>query len=111
MHRNTWKARERKAAAIFGTKRQRCSGSSGREDETRSDSKHEKLFIEVKSRKGQHAAQTLYDSTKLLAVKEDKTPVLALATKGRPGFLLCVHSNDLREFVRIVAEYTEANPL
>ena len=33
-HRNTWKQRERDAAAIFGTRRQRCSGSSGIEGQT-----------------------------------------------------------------------------
>jgi hypothetical protein len=27
--------------------------------------------------------------------KEGKVPVLALADKGRPGFLVCIHSDDL----------------
>ena len=47
-HRSTWKARERQAAALFGSKRQRCSGSSGREDCSRSDSTHDRLYIETK---------------------------------------------------------------
>ena len=101
MSDKAWKQAERRAAAIFDTKRQRCSGSGGREDETRSDSKHPKLFLETKLH-AYHAARTLFDATKELAKKEGKLPVLMLATKNRPGFLVCVHSDDLVEFADIV---------
>ncbi len=42
-----------------------------------------------------HAVRTLYDTTQALARKEGKTPVLALVDKGRPGFLICVHCDDM----------------
>jgi hypothetical protein len=43
-----------------------------------------------------------------LARKEKKIPVLALATKGRPGCLLVVDSGDL---AALVSAYAAANPL
>jgi len=45
-HRSTWKRREREAARLFGAERQPLSGSGGRADRTRSDSTHDRLFIE-----------------------------------------------------------------
>jgi hypothetical protein len=92
--KSAWKARERQAAALFGARRQRCSGSSGRDDCSRSDSTHPALFIETKLR-ASHAAVALYDETRALARKEGKIPVVALAQKGRPGVLLVVDPNDL----------------
>lgn len=93
-----WKAVERRVAEFFGCKRQRCSGSSGIEGLSRSDSTHEKLFIETKYRKS-HSVRTLYEETKVLAKKEGRVPVLALADHGKPGFLVVVHSSDLRAFL------------
>lgn len=104
--KSAWTQRERDVAAMFGCNRQRCSGSSGREDCSRSDATHERLFIETKLRE-RHTARTLYDETKILARKEGKTPVIALACKGRPGFLVAVHSDDI---ATLVVEYIEANP-
>jgi hypothetical protein len=103
-HRSTWKARERQAAALFGSKRQRCSGSSGREDCSRSDSTHDRLFIETKL-KASNATVTLFDDTKALAKAEGKTPVLLLAKKNRPGFLVVLDSADLAV---IMAEFAAA---
>lgn len=100
---STWKRRERQAAALFGARRQRLSGSSGRDDESESDSTHPRLFVETKTR-ANHAARTLYDETKVKAKKEGKFAVLALATKGRKGTLLCIHSDDLIEFAKIALE-------
>jgi hypothetical protein len=102
--RRTWQQAEGRAAALFGCNRQVCSGSSGRLDLTNSDSTHPKLFIESKLR-GRHTTRTLHDGTKTLAVKEKKVPILALFDKNRPGFLVCVHSDDL---MVLVAEYVAA---
>lgn len=93
-NKRTWKKAESRAAALFGARRQRLSGSSGRDDSTSSDSTHPRLFIETKYRE-RHAVRTLYDGTKALARKEGKIPVLALIDKNRPGCLLCVHSEDM----------------
>ena len=90
----TWKAVERRVAAYFGTLRNRLSGGSNRKDTTRSDSKHEFLFIETKHRQ-KHTTWTLWRETKELAKKEDKTPVVCLAEKGKKGFLVVCHSSDL----------------
>jgi hypothetical protein len=104
-HRSTWKARERQAAGLFGALRQRCSGSSGRPDCSRSDSTHPALFIETKLR-ASHAAVGLFDETRALARKEGKTPVVILAQKNRPGLLLLIDPADL---AAVAAEYAEAN--
>lgn len=105
-HRNTWKAAERRVAALFGTLRQRLSGSSGRADETAADTKHPILFIEVKYRE-KHTVRTLFDATAKLARKEGKAPLVALVDKCKPGFLLCLHIDDLSliaaEMVRVDA--------
>lgn len=91
--RSTWKRHEREVARDFGAERQRCSGSSGLAHESRSDSTHNKLFVECKLR-AKDATRNLYDQTKILARKEGKTPVLALKMKGRPGYLIVVHCDD-----------------
>lgn len=88
----TWKSVERKIAAYFGTERTPLSGGNGKQ--TRSDTLHEDLFIEAKYRK-KHSAVTLWDETKKLAAKEGKTPVVCLCEKGRPGFWIVCHSDDL----------------
>jgi len=104
-HKSTWKKRESAAAGLFGAKRQPLSGSSGRDDRTRSDSTHPGLFIETKLRQ-RHAVRALFVKTKLLAHLEHKVPVLALATKGMPGFLLVVDSEDLP---KLVLEFLKAH--
>lgn len=93
-HRRTWQKREGRAAALFGALRQVGSGSGGRDDETCSDSRHPKLFLECKLR-AKHSVVSLWDATKKLAAREKKVPVVILAEKGRPGQWLLVHSADL----------------
>jgi hypothetical protein len=93
-HRNTWKRRERDAANLFGSRRKVLSGSSGRDDETRSDSTHPTLFIETKLRAAS-ATRTLWEQTKALARREGKVPVLMLYGKGKQGALVVCHENDL----------------
>jgi hypothetical protein len=102
--RRTWQQAEGRAAALFGARRQVCSGSSGREDLTDSDSTHPTLFIESKLR-ARHVSRTLHDETKRLATKEGKVPVLALFNKNRPGFLVVTHSDDQ---MTVAAEFVAA---
>lgn len=103
-HRNTWKARERQAAAIFGTRRQIGSGSGGRADQTRSDSLHPRIFLETKLR-ASSAVRTLFDKTAVMAKKEGKVPCLAIFDKGRQGALLVFHADNL---IEIAAELLAA---
>ena len=100
--RNTWKARERQAAAFFGVRRNRCSGSSGRADLDPSDTDHPRLHIECKLRV-RHAAVALWDACCKIARKPNKrcTPVLMLAEKNREGHWLVVHERDL---IHVAAE-------
>ena len=89
-----WKPRERQVARWFGSERTPLSG--GNSKHTRSDSLHDRLYIETKGRK-KFAAVTLWDDTAAKAKKEGKVPVVALVEKGRPGFWLLVHHTDLQE--------------
>jgi hypothetical protein len=82
-------------AEFFGTTRTPLSG--GNSGHTRSDTLHDRLFIETKHRVV-HQVRTLHDSTKIMAKKENKIPLLCLIDKGRPGFLIVVHSDDLGPF-------------
>ena len=106
-HKSTWKKREAQAAGLFGVRRQRCSGSSGRDDCSRSDSTHDRLFIETKLRAA-HSAVALYDATRILARREHKIPMVILAQKHRPGVLLLIDPADLEAVAR---EYTGANAI
>jgi len=87
-----WKRVERKVAEFFTTKRTPLSGGASRI--TRSDTIHERLFIETKGSK-KHSVITLWDKTAAMARKEKKIPVVALCEKGRPGFWLMVKAEDL----------------
>lgn len=101
----TWKQAERRVAAMFGCLRARLSGSSGRDDQSASDSTHATLFLETKYRE-RHAVRTLHEATRTLAKRERKTAVVALVDKGKPGALVCVHSDDL---AALAVEYLAAN--
>lgn len=84
-----WKAFERRVASYFGGVRCPVLGT-----DTKADVNHETLYIECKQRK-KHSVVTLWDDTKRRAVGENKTPVVCLSEKNRPGFWIVVHSDDL----------------
>lgn len=92
MSDKAWKQFERRVARFFKTERNALSG--GNSKLTRSDTLHPDLFIECKQRK-KFAAISLWNETKQLATKENKTPVVCLSEKSRPGFWILVHSDDL----------------
>ena len=87
-----WKKRESDVAGFFDGKRTALSGGNGKI--TRADVMHDKLFIECKLR-AKHTVVSLWDDTAKLAKEEEKTPVIALCEKNRPGFWVMVHSSDL----------------
>jgi len=91
-HKRTWKKSESRIAAKFGTTRTPLSG--GASGHTRSDTLHKRLFIEAKLR-NTYSVVTLWDDTTELANLEDKTPVVILSEKGRPGFWVLTHIDDL----------------
>ena len=93
-HRSTWKRRERDAARLFGAERQPGSGSCGRPDRSRSDSTHDKLYIETKLR-ASSSVRSLWEKTAALSRREGKTPLLMLYTKGRVGGLVVCHEMHL----------------
>ena len=86
-----WKNRERLVAKYFNGDRNALSGINSKV--THSDVIHDDLFIECKLR-AKHSAVKLWDDTKVLSDKENKTPVIALCEKNRPGFWIMVHSDD-----------------
>jgi hypothetical protein len=92
--RSTWQRLEREAARLFGAERQPGSGSCGFPDQTRSDSTHERLFIETKLR-ANSSVRTLWEKTAALARREAKTPVVMLYAKGKTGGLVVVHETHL----------------
>ena len=87
-----WKKRERDVAGFFDGQRTALSAGNGKI--TRADVMHDKLFIECKLR-AKHTVVSLWDDTAKLAKEEEKTPVIALCEKNRPGFWVMVHSSDL----------------
>jgi hypothetical protein len=106
-HRSTWKRRERNAASLFGAQRQVLSGSSGRGERSRSDSTHERLYIEAKTR-ASSAVRRLWENTKKLAHREHKVAVVMLFDKHKPGALIVVHQDDLAAVASELAKDRQA---
>ena len=89
-----WKRREREVARFFNCERNALSG--GNSKVTRADVIHKNLFIECKLR-AKHSVVSLWDETAKIAKTEEKTPVVVLCEKNRPGFWIMVHSDDLKQ--------------
>ena len=96
---NSWKGVERKVARSLGTERTPLSG--GNSKHTRSDTLHEKLFIETKHRK-HFSILVLYRETLELAKQENKIPILCLKEKGKHGELAVM---DWKLFVDMWEKY------
>lgn len=98
----TWKAIERRVAAMFCVERTPLSG--GNSKMTRSDTLSPYLFVENKYRET-HTAVSLFKKTAELAKKEiapdgePKIPVVSLVEKGQSGSYFLVHSDDLAQLV------------
>lgn len=103
MSDKTWKAAERRVAALFDTTRAPLSGGNGKQ--TRSDTLHERLFIETKYRT-RFAVVDLFIETAALAAKERKLPVLALVEKRR-RLVLAVVPLKRRYLWRLFEELVE----
>jgi hypothetical protein len=103
-HRSTWKRRERDAARLFGAARQPGSGSCGDPERSRSDSTHDRLYIETKLR-ATSSVRTLWEKTAALARREGKSPVVMLYTKGKVGGLVVCHEMHL---AAVAAEFRTA---
>ncbi len=82
---STWKSVERRIAVYLGTDRNPLSGGNGKI--TRSDSRHERLFIETKHGQGvprtYAAIVKLFLETEKMAFAEYKRAVVVLHHKGK----------------------------
>jgi len=81
-----WKAVERRVAKMFGSERTPLSG--GNSKQTRSDTLHPELFIEIKTSMHGFMATRLYRETAELAKLEDKTPLVVLVPKADKPYLV-----------------------
>ena len=86
MIKKTWKNIESKIAKFFGTTRTPRSG--GNSKQTRSDTLHPELFIEVKYRETMSIGQ-LFRRTEELAKKENKIPVVVVQEKYDKPLIVC----------------------
>lgn len=105
MHKGTWKAFERRIATVFGSVRNRLSGSSGRDVESCSDSLHPRLYIECKARAQRHSLITLWHKTAVAAEREGKTPVVAFHSTVQRGDFVILRVDHL---VQVAAEASQA---
>lgn len=92
MPTKTWKSVERRIARWFGAERNPLSGSNS--GHSGSDSLHPLLFIETKYR-ARWSVLTVWHKARELATKENKVPVVCLGEKGKRGFWVLCHSDDL----------------
>lgn len=69
------------------------------------------LQIEVKRREGKKNfyVQGVLDECREIAKKHGDIGIVALKKKGRHGFIVCVHSKDLRGFAKEVLEHYAAD--
>jgi len=100
--RTTWQKFERRVAAFFGTKRKPLSG--GNSGGGRSDSQHERLFIECKLR-AKSPVHRLFAGVEKQAAKEDRVPLLALQEKHYPGWLLVCRPEDIHLLASYAKDY------
>jgi len=92
-------------AGLFGVRRTPLSGENSGHD-TNSDSLHPILYIETKYRQ-KHYAVELFKDTKKKALKEKKTPIVALKQAGTQGFLLLIDPSDLKTIAESVRRTKE----
>ncbi len=92
MPNKAWKQRERDVADFCLGQRNPLSGRNSKH--TAADVIHDLLFIEVKLRE-KHSCLTPWDEVKKGANREEKTLVVCLCEKNRPGFWILVKSDDL----------------
>jgi hypothetical protein len=83
------------------------SGSCGRGERGRSDSTHDRLFIETKLR-ASSSVRSLWEKTRTLARRESKIPIVMQYDKGKPGALIVVHENDLGAVASELANDSQA---
>jgi len=102
-HKSTWKAFERVVAKDFGSRRTPLSG--GNSGITRSDTVHDKLFVEAKLRQS-FALHGLFVETEKLAKLEGKKPMVAIKEKSKKGYLILIRPEDLEE----IASYYQSAP-
>ena len=69
------------------------------------------IQIEVKRREGQKDffINGVLDGAREIAKKSDDIGIVALKKKGRHGFVVCVHSKDLRRFAEEVIKHYAAD--
>lgn len=103
--RGTWKAAERVIARWFGAERNPLSGRNSRH--SASDSLHPRLFIETKYAH-RWAVLTIWRKAVEFARAENKIPLVCLKEKGKEGFWILVHSNDLVPVARERVLYARA---
>lgn len=110
MHRNTWKQGERRIATHFNTFRTPLSGGSSRH--TRSDTLHEKLFIEIKHRQ-HYPLQKLWLKTLEEAKLEKKTPLIVFNKKNNSEPLMMCRLSDIKKINDEVKDeiFSAGNPV
>lgn len=89
----SWKRFERKIAKMLGVRRTPLSG--GNSAHTRSDTLHDSIFVECKQRKSM-AVHNLYRSTKELALKEGKVPIIVTRESGKKTTLITLELENLK---------------
>ena len=89
-----WKQGERRIAAYFGTLRTSLSG--GNSKITRSDTMHDKLFIEAKQR-FKHPIIKSWDAAKKAA--KGRIPAVVLMLEGETDIWIMAHSDHLVKVV------------
>lgn len=95
--RKTWKGLEWRVAKKFGTERTPLSGSLSKH--TRSDTLHDKLFIEIKLRSKIPFLKTFKETLKN-AEREDKLPLVVMHEKGKHLDIVMIKLEDFLEIWR-----------
>lgn len=101
-HKSTWKARERQVARYLGTRRTPLSG--GGSGHTRSDTLHERLFVEVKLR-ARFPLLEYWDKARAEAGRSE-VPLVRIVQKGTPEYWLLWHHKDTERLAADVGGYS-----
>jgi len=101
MSNQAWKQLERRVAKFFGTVRTPLSGGNSRI--TRSDSLHNKLFIEIKSRRKVPFLKQFRETIKQ-AKQENKLPVFVIHEANHKDDICFMRLADTKKFVSIMSK-------
>lgn len=106
MHRSTWKKREARTCAWFGTTRKPVSGRQ--RDKGGDDGEHPKIHIQHKHGRQNSREFALFDIAAAVAEGNNKIPIITITAPRRSEILVLCRIEDLDKVAKEVVRGPQA---